>query len=243
MEILGMMVAFTIMLAGCGGGGGGGSDDVVYAPSITIESPTSSPTYFTTRTSVRIGGTISNASFVHVRNELTGVEVEGYVFYNQGLGTWFADVVGLGFGDNPILVIADADGTGISTSIDRILITRPLEPLAMIFNGPNIYDSSSYWIDTSSFNDSHKIAIFANGTGRSTTGSVFTDEGGAVADFTWTKIAPDAILITNCPSCSFQKISRISGSLYEQVFFGEIETIGGVSEIALHGFILSPGNL
>lgn len=231
-------LAFVIALTGCGGGSG----DSGQTPSINITNPTTAATYSTVWTGVRIGGTLSNASFVHVSNVLTGGTTTGYVFYNQGLGTWFADVGGLEFGDNPITVTADSDGTGTSTANAYITLIRPLQPLGEIFNAPNQFSANTYWTDAHSFNASHKIALYEDGTGRSTTGSALSEDAGGVADFTWTRLGPDSVLITNCPTCSFQMISRISGSVTVDAFNGQIETVGGVGELALHAFTLTAGN-
>jgi len=226
-------------LTGCGGGSGGSGQTL----SIDITSPTTAATYSTVWTDVSIGGTISNASFVRVSNGLTGGATIGYVFYNQGLGTWSADVRGLGFGNNPITVTADSDGTGANTANAYITLIRPLQPLEEIFNGPNQLSASTYWTDANSFNESHKIALYEDGTGRSTTGSALGEDAGGVTDFTWTKLGPDSVLITSCPTCSFQLISRISGSIAVDAFNGQIETVGGVGELAVHAFTLTAGGL
>jgi len=232
-------LAFIVALAGCGGGGGGSGQ----TPTINIINPSTGPSYSTVWTGVIIGGTISNASFVHATNALTGATSTGYVNYNQGHGSWFADVGGLGFGDNPITVTADSDGTGSSTANAYITIVRPLQPLDEIFNAPNQFSANTYWTDAHSYNQSHKIALFADGTGRSTTRSALSEDAGGVVDFTWTMPGPDSVLITNCPSCSFQMISRISGSITVDAFNGQIETTGGASELALHAFTLTAGVL
>ena len=99
--------------------------------------PISAPNYSTTWTDVRIGGTISNASFVLVRNALTGSTTEGFVFYNQGHGTWFADIQGLALGGNMITAIADSDGTAARTASATITVIRPLQPADLIVNGTN----------------------------------------------------------------------------------------------------------
>lgn len=233
-----LLAVLLIMLAGCSSSG-----DSARAPSISITSPTAATSFSTVWTGVTIGGTISNAGFVHVANSLTGASTEGFVFYNQGQGTWFADVVGLGFGENPITATADVDGTGARTAEAFITLIRPLQPLDEIFNGLDPFTGNTHWIDESSFNQTHKIALFEDGTGRSTTGSVLGENAGIVTDFTWTKLSPDSVLITNCPACSFQKISRISGSIGVGAFNGQIETVGGGAETALHAFALVIGNL
>jgi len=209
-----MAFALGALLSACGAGGGG-----------------------------EVGGAISHASFVHVTNAATGTTTEGFVNYFQGQGTWFADIYGLGLGDNPITVVADADGTGTTTASTHITVIRPSQPADLIFNGPNQSLASTFWTDGSSFGGSHKIALFADGTGRSTTGSVISETAGAVTDFTWTKLGPDSIQISSCPTCSFQKISLISGSLNDAVFYGQIETVGGAGELASHAFLLTAGNL
>ncbi len=234
----------SMLIAGCGGRGGGGDSENVYqTPSISIEVPTSASSYSTTWSSVRLGGTISHASFVHIRNTSTGAIVEGYVNYNQGYGSWFADVYGLRLGDNTIMTTADADGTGARTASVHITVTRPLQPADFIINGPDHASANTFWTDGSSFNNSHNIAFFGDGTGKSTTGSVLSENAGTAIDFTWSKLGPDSILISNCLTCSFQNISRIEGSLSEGIFLGQVETIGGVGELALHAFTLMSGNL
>lgn len=233
-----LTAGLTIGLMACGGGGGGDA-----GPSISIKNPTSEPSYETSWTSLSIGGTISGASFVHVENTMTGFTTDGYVTYNQGDGSWFADIYGLAPGENLIIVTADSDGTGMSTAQDQIIVIRPLQPVSMIFNGKNNNEASSFWIDIHSIGESHKIAIFADGTGKSTTGSLLTENAGAVTDFTWNLLDPDAILVSNCATCSFQKISRIQGSFDDGSFMGQIETVGGEGELALHLFVLESGDL
>lgn len=232
-------LALAALLAACGGGGDGEGE----GPSISIHNPTSDPAYSTTGTGVVLGGAIARASFVHVTNAATGITVEGFVNYFEGQGSWFADMYGLTFGENPITVVADRDGTGAATARASITVIRPLQPANLIFNGPSQNLASTFWTNGSSFGHSHKIALYADGTGRSTTGSVLSETAGAVTDFTWNKLGPDAIQISNCPTCSFQKISRISGSLNEAIFFGQVETAGGATDNTVHAFQLTDGNL
>jgi hypothetical protein len=115
--IRGLVVLIACIAAGCGG-----SDDPP-PPTIEIRVPTTAPTFTTTATAIRIGGDISHASFMRLHNELTGQTEQGFVVYNQGLGTWFCDI-GLAVGDNPLVATADADGTGAQTATARILVTR-----------------------------------------------------------------------------------------------------------------------
>ncbi len=234
-----VMLALICALPGCGGGGGNAGQ----VPSIDITNPTSAPSYATVWTGEIIGGTISYAGFVNASNARTGASTIGYVFYNQGQGTWSADIRGLQPGDNMITVTADSDGTGTNTANAYINLIRPLQPINEIFNGPNRFSANTYWIDDNSYNQSHKIALFEDGTGRSTTGSALDEDSASVIDFTWTMLGPDSVLITNCLTCSFQMISRISGSITVDEFNGQIETIGGVGELALHVFTLTAGNL
>lgn len=238
--VFGIILVFCALLAACGGGSSGNAGP---APSISINVPTSAVSYPTTSSSVRLGGTISHASYVHVRNALTGSTAEGYVNYYQGNGAWFADVYGLGLGDNLITVTADADGTGARTATANITVTRPLQPVDLIINGSNQLTASAFWTDTSSFSGSHKIAFFGDGTGRSTTGSTVTENAGAVVNFTWSKQDPDSIVITNCLDCSFQKIFRIEGSLNEGIFYGQVVTIGNAGYISMDSFTLTSGSL
>ena len=231
-------------LAACGGSGSSnGSGNENQAPSISIDEPTSASSYSTTWSGVIIGGTISGASFVHVKNELTGFTTEGFVNYYDGHGSWFAEIQGLGLGNNQITVTADANGTGVRTADAHITIIRPLQPADLIINGPDQASTSTFWTDMTSFGQSHMIILFGDGTGRSTTGSALSENAGIVADFTWSKSGPDSIIITNCLTCSFQEISRIQGSFSEGIFDGQIVTIDGAGEIALHSFSLSSGNL
>lgn len=236
----GIALSFCVLLAACGSED---SENADLSPSISIYVPTSAPSYSTTWTNVRLGGAISNAGFVHVTNALTGFTSDGFVTYYQGKGSWFADVYGLGFGENPITVTADDSGSGFRTANAYITVIRPLQPANLIFNGADQYTASTFWTDASSFDASHKIALFGDGTGRSTSGSALSENAGDVTDFSWTKPGPDSILILNCSTCSFQKISRISGSLNDKLFLGQIETVGGDEEIVLHAFNLYSGNL
>ena len=231
-----MVLAFAL-LAGCGGGGGSSP------PTIHISTPVDAASFSTTGTGIRIGGEISRASFVHVRNAQTGTTVEGYVFYNMGHGSWFADVYGLVPGSNTITAIADADGTGARTASDQITVLRPDEPMKLVFNGADRSSATTYWTDASSAFGSHKIALFADGTGRSTTGSTLSDPAGAVADFIWVQTGPDSLAITNCPTCSFQSISRISGSFSQGSFYGEVHTVGNAGDGTTSAFTLTSGNL
>jgi len=246
MSLVILSLAIVIALIGCGGGVDGGNiggGDYVLAPSISITEPTTATSYATVWSGVRIGGTTSNVSIVRATNTLTGSTNIGYVTYNQGQGTWFVDVTELGFGENPITVTGDSNGLGDNFAVAYITLIRPLQPLSEIFNGSNQFSSYKYWIDLSSFNGSHKIALFEDGTGRMTTGSVLSENAGSVIDFTWTMLSPDSILITNCPTCSFQMISRISGSINVDVFLGQIETINGAGDLTIHYFASTAGNL
>ena len=233
------MFVLAVLLTACGGSSGGDDRE----PLISIEQPTSAASYATSGTAVRLGGRIARASFVHVHNTTTGFTTEGFVFYSEGQGTWFADVAGLVPGENRITVTADQDGRGENIRTRQITVVRPLQPVEPIFNGPDRVSATTYWVDAHSIDESHAIALFADGTGRSTTGSALTETAGAATDFTWTLIAPDAILIADCTACSFQTITRISGDIDEAMFFGQIETVGGLGETAIHAFVLTDGNL
>lgn len=226
--------AAALVLVGCGGG----SDD---RPSITIENPTSAARYSTNSTDVRLGGTIARAGFVHVRNTATGFTADGYVNYYEGKGTWFADVQGLGLGDNPIVVTADADGTGAKTATATLTVIRPLQPASLIVNAANAATADTFWTDASSYGGAHRIALFADGTGRSTTGSTLTDPAGAVVGFSWTLSGPDSIAVSGCPDCSFQRIERIAGSVSDGSFLGQVVTKGGLGYSSLDYFVLTAG--
>lgn len=233
------ILSLIILIGSCGGG-----DSSVPAPAISIETPTSDSVYATTATTIRLGGRISGASFVHVENLMTGFNVDGYVIYSdEGIGTWFADIFGLVPGDNIIIATADKYGDGSYTATDTITISRPLQPLTLILNAADAESAINYWVDAHSYNQSHKIALFADGTGISTTGNALSEQAGPTIVFSWTILAPDAIQMNNCATCSYQQITRISGSLTEELFFGQIETVSGDSETALHAFILEPGTL
>ena len=227
------------LLLACGGGGGGDAD----TPTLSILQPTAEAVYETVWTDVRLGGALSGAAFVHATNTATGYSTDGYVFYNLGAGSWFADLPGLTFGDNPIVVVADADGNGVNTASDTLTVRRPLEPFSLIFNGANALSAGSHWIDMNSLYESHGIALFADGTGRSTTGNLFSEDAATAVDITWTQVGPEELLITGCPNCSFQRLSRISGALDEALFLGQVETVGGVGETALHAFVPAAGGL
>lgn len=238
---IGLAASLGWTVTACGGGGPGNTGQ---GPSLSIDVPTSARSYSTTSTDMRIGGAISHAGFVHVRNLLTGFTTEGYVFYSgSGHGSWFADVQGLGLGENPITATADSDGSGRETATATIVLVRPLEPVSLIFNGSGQDSADSIWTDENSIGKSHKIALFGDGTGRSTTGSALADSAGATVNFAWSMLSPDSIQILNCPTCSFQRISRISGSRSEEVFYGQIETTTAGGELALHVFTLSMGRL
>ncbi|MCU0296621.1 MAG: hypothetical protein MUF33_14905 [Candidatus Nanopelagicales bacterium] len=231
-----LLLALVSVMGSCGGGGGGGDA----LPSIAILNPTAADTYATTATGVRLGGSISGASFVHVLNTTTGIEVEGYVNYFDGQGSWFADVYGLVPGDNFIVVTADADGSGARTASDTLTVSRPLQPASLILNGDDASSAIAYWVDANSF--SHQIALYADGSGRSTTGNVLTEPAGVAVNMTWSYDGAEAIVVNGCPDCSYQRIGRIQGSTAEGLFYGQIETVGGVGETALHVFQLSSGS-
>lgn len=237
---IGAALIVSLVLGACGGGTSGSAEPM---PSISILEPTSAPTYSTTATGVRLGGSIARASYARIRNGLTGSVTDGFVTYVAGQGSWFGDVQGLAPGENPITVTADADGSGARTAVARITVIRPSQPVDLIFNGPDRDSSSTFWTDENSVGKSHGIALFRDGTGRSTTGHVLTGNAGGVADFTWSMLGPDSIQILNCPTCSFQSISRVSGSLDERIFYGQVETVGGAGETALHVFTVTEGRL
>jgi len=232
-SIICLIVLSSLAITGCGGG-----ESAVHTPTISINEPTTSSSYSTTQTSIRLGGVISIAGIVRVLNSSTGSTTDGYVIYdNQNHGSWFADVYGLGFGDNLITVTAYADGR---TTSAKITITRPLRPAELIINGPNLSSAGTHWTCASSFGGSHEISLFEDGTGRSTSGSTTSEVAGTVADFTWSySSSPDSIIITNCSNCSFQKISRIQGSLSERFFYGQIDTVGGAGNSTLDYFELT----
>lgn len=238
--LVSLSTLFVLLFSGCGGGGSGDSGG---EPSILITNPTAESTYYTVSSDVRLGGTVSNASFIHVKNTTTGFATEAYVNYNDGYGSWFADIPGLVPGNNYIVATADSDGTGSNTAKASITVIRPDRPLELILNGADKNSSSTFWHDMHSYNESHKIALFADGTGRATTGSVFYENSGESVDFNWTATAPDTIVIVDCPTCSFQKLSRITGSTDEEEFSAQIETVEGDSELAKHLFILDTGTL
>ena len=226
---------FALILASCGGRG-------VSKLSVTIDDPTAAGSWHTTHTSVVIGGTISGASFVHVSDTTTGSTAEGSVHWYQGNGTWSAQVSGLAAGDNLLVATADATGTGGGTAKASIVVTRPAQPATLLINGQTRATTSTYWNTGSPWN--YAFALYADGTGRSTTGSSMRGEvAGPPVDITWILSAPDAITILNCPTCSFQVITRISGSAAEATAYGQITTVGGDGYKALDYFALTSGTL
>jgi len=238
--LLGIFFAVSILLGSCGGGGvDWGAAPTVLSPTIAIENPTSASTYDTNDPDVRLGGTIGNADGVKVINSTTGTgSWEGYVNYSNGQGTWFADVTGLVPGDN--VLIATASGGGGMAS-DAITVRRPLQPALMLLNGADTASATTYWTDTSSLG--HQLALFGDGTGRSTTGSTVDAKAGPVVSMNWALDGPETIVIQGCADCSFQRISRISGSVADKKFAGQVETVGGAGYIALDAFILTAGSL
>ncbi|MBX9715924.1 MAG: hypothetical protein K2X42_04945 [Burkholderiaceae bacterium] len=235
-RLLFAMLAMLSLFA-CGGGGGDSN-----RPRITITAPTSDSSYATTSAGLIVGGTIADANYVHVRSTTTGSTAEGNVTYNAGLGSWFADGIALVPGANVIVVTADADGTGSRTASATITINRPLQPASLVLNGDTSSSTVTYWVDTSSVGG-HQLALFGDGTGRSTTGSVLTEAPGPATGIGWAYDGLEAIRITGCPTCSFQRISRISGSLASGGFYAEVETVAGARETALHFFQLTHGSL
>jgi hypothetical protein len=220
-------------LAGCGGGGG---PDAL--PSLAILNPTPDDSYATTSSGAIVGGSISRASFVHVVNTTTGFRTEGYVIYFDGQGTWSADVAGLVPGANVIVATADGDGTGARTASDTLSITRPIQPARLILNGDSAAQATSHW----ALESGHQIALYADGSGRATTGNAVTDPAGAPLAMTWSYDGAEAVVINGCPVCSFQRIGRISGSAADGGFYGQIETVGGAAETVVDFFELNAGS-
>lgn len=173
----GIILALLIvaLLAGCHGD----DDDSTPSPTIAITHPTAGSRYETPWTDVRLGGTLSHASFVHALNTRTGDRTDGYVNYVDGYGSWFADI-------------------------------RGLQP---------------------------------GGTGRATTGDAYAETAGAATSFTWVLTSVDAIQINDCPACSFQTISRISGATTEGLFLGETASTGSTTDTNSHAFELTTGTL
>lgn len=212
-------------------------------PTISIINPTTEESYFTTSSAVRIGGGATYTGSVLVRNVNTGSEVNAYVTYSQGASSWFADVRSLGFGENLIIATAEYHGTEPRFASAQITIYRPEQPALMILNGPDESSTNTFWVDAHSFNSSHKLVIFDDGTGVSTTGAALSEAAGELSFFSWELTKPDELTITDCPSCSFQKISRISGSKDEGLFYGQISSTGGEGEVVLHAFELYSGDI
>jgi hypothetical protein len=208
-------------------------------PAIDVTQPAARTT---TSSSIRIGGTIANASFVHVYHQQTANSVEGYVFYLEGMGTWFADVYGLVPGANDLAVIADRDGNGTRVSRVEITILRPEIPALLMVNGPDRNTTDTYWTDAHSCGGAHALALYADGTGRATTGSTLAEPAGPVIDVTWTLAGPERIEIAT-PGCSFAVILRITGSAAEGLAFGQVVTVGGAGVQAVDAFDLMAGTL
>ena len=116
-RIIWLALAMLFGLAGCGGGGTDGG------LSVGINDPTAAASYTTASTSIRVGGTVAGAAYVRVVNNATGYRTDAVVSYSAGYGSWFADVYGLAPGDNPIVVTADADGSGANTVSMGITVT------------------------------------------------------------------------------------------------------------------------
>lgn len=236
----GTALTLCASLASCSGGGGMGDSDP--GPTVSIQDPTSAATYSTVWTDLRLGGTVSGANFVHARNATTDLTIEGLVIYVEGDDIWYVDLPGLAPGDNPITVTASAGGSS-RTATARITVVRPSQPINLIFNGADQASATTYWTGMNSSHKSHKIALFQDGTGRSTTGAAHSENAGPVAGFTWSMLGPDSIQILNCATCSFQRLSRISGSLAVEQFYGQIDTIGELQYITIHVFAASSGVL
>lgn len=231
------ILALLAGLAACGG------DTTSGPPRITITTPTSAASYATTSTSVRLGGSIAGAGFVRVHNSTTGSTTNGFVNYVGGVGSWFVDVPGLVPGGNVLVATADADGTGARTASATLTVNRPTQPASQVLNAANAAAAVNHWVDTHSFGGGHVLALYADGSGRASTGSALTQPAGAVAGFSWAYDGAEAIRISGCASCAYQRISRISGSTAEGGFYGQVETVGGATETALHFFQLTPGIL
>lgn len=229
-------LVLATLVAACGGGGGGPTP-----PSVRIELPSASGSFATHWAEVRLGGTVERASFIRVENNRTGFTTDVDPTFVDGQGSWFADVPGLAPGANPIVVTADADGTGQRVASARITVTRPDQPGLEIVDGADPGSGDSHWTDESS--GGHRLALFADGTGRSTTGSTLSGLPGAPVAMTWRLAGPDAIAIENCPDCAFQRLSGIAGSVADGAFVARVVTVGGATSGASDFFRLSPGGL
>ena len=87
-------------------------------------------------------------------------------------------------GDNLITVTAYDYNDHNLTAVDSITLRHPLQPLSLIINAADRASATNYWTDMHSFNASHSIAIFTDGTGVSTTGNVLNEDAGATVTFT-----------------------------------------------------------
>lgn len=234
-----LVTVLIASLQACGGDGGdtAGPRPV---PSLSIVTPSAAGRHDTPWRDVRLGGAIEHAAFVHVVNTATGMRVDGFVNTTAGTGSWFADLSGLAPGDNRIVVTADADGTGAFTASVNITITRPSQPARLAIGG-DAGSAAAHWKDTHSFGGGHAIVLYADGTGRSTTGSALAQAAGPVTAFAWSYDGAEAIVVVGCAACSFQRIDRMAGGVNEGLLLGRIETVGGASDAATHAFQLTPG--
>ncbi|VGO15845.1 hypothetical protein PDESU_04432 [Pontiella desulfatans] len=112
------LLSAVLLCTGCNEDREGNDDD---APWVTIKNPTEEEVYQTDFTAVRLGGRCDNTTWeVFAYNALTDRTVPGYVLYNDGHGTWFADV-NLEPGENPITVTVASD-EGKGTASDTITV-------------------------------------------------------------------------------------------------------------------------
>jgi len=221
-------------LSACGGG-----DDVW--PTLEITMPTPDGTYSTVWVDLRVGGTVTGSSSVSVKNTLTDITTGANV--NPSSGTWVADIK-IEPGEN-LIIVTTAGGDKYSPKIAQksLIVFRPSEPARSIINGVDAASTNTFWVDGNSFAATHMIALYEDGTAKVTTGNIHTEAAGPVVDTVWNLSGPDSIQIIGCPSCSYQSISRISGSLNEENFLGEPVTVGVNTPGVLHSFYLSVGKL
>ena len=119
-----LRIVATAVVCGLPVGCGSGEEEWP-TPTVTITNPTSSGTWTTNASGLIVGGEASHTSNVDVLVVETGMTFRGGVVYNNGIGTWFATVLGLQLGQNTLIATTvDSGNTGGKTASTQLIVTR-----------------------------------------------------------------------------------------------------------------------
>lgn len=98
LTVMTSLLATCLLLTAC--------DDDFFSPTITIDTPTSAPTFTTTETEVMLGGTVELALDVSAMNVRADTRYVAEVELIGELFIWEVRITDLRIGDNPITVTA-----------------------------------------------------------------------------------------------------------------------------------------